>query len=434
MVARIVSGKNIRGILSYNENKVAEKSAELLAAPGFILEPSQLSFKNKLVRFGKLTALNERTKTNALHISLNFSVRDKLSNELLCRIADEYMEAIGFGSQPYLVYRHYDAGHPHIHIATVNIDAGGNRIETHNIGRNQSEKARKEIEEYYGLIKAEDQKNDKHYMLRPVPLEEVTYGKRETKAAISAVVREVVDSYKFTSLTELNAVLRQFNILAWPGAEGTVMREKGGLIYSILDKDGDPVGIPIKASSIYSTPTLKNLEKKFVQYKEERKPYLQRLRHLIDKALAGSPDQETLTAKLRENGIRVLLRQNDQGQVYGVTFIDNATRIVANGSSLGKEYSAAAFLKKMSWHQESGATGLPAGTATTSNAKSPTQQSSSKITASKGSREKVEPVNYPAATLPAIQRIISIAFSDEHEYESYDPYRKKKKRKGQQQD
>jgi len=57
-----------------------------------------------------------------------------------------YMEKIGFCEQPYLIYRHYDAGHPHIHIVSINIRRDGSRISLHNIGRNQSEKARKEIE------------------------------------------------------------------------------------------------------------------------------------------------------------------------------------------------------------------------------------------------------------------------------------------------
>lgn len=348
MVARIVSGKSIRGILNYNENKVASAEASLLMAAGFPRDPGQLSFKNKLDRFEQLTALNERTRTNALHVTLNFSNGDKLNDELLQLIAMDYMSGIGFGNQPYLVYRHYDAAHTHIHIATVTIDSEGQRIETHNIGKNQSEKIRKEIELSYGLIKAEEQKKEGQYMLQPVRLEQVVYGKRETKAAISAIVREVTDSYKFTSLAELNAILRQFNVTAWPGAEGTFMREKGGLVYCILDKNGAPVGIPIKASSIYSSPTLKNLEKRFLTGKEERKPYGVRIKHILDKALSGAKNTSEFSSRLKQHGIRVLLRENEAEQVYGVTFIDNGTRCIFNGSDLGKAYGAKAFMERYS--------------------------------------------------------------------------------------
>ena len=69
------------------------------------------------------------------------------------------MDKISFGEQPFLVYNHTDAGHPHIHIATINIKPDGNRIDIHNIGRNQSEQARKEIEIEFNLIKASKRKD-----------------------------------------------------------------------------------------------------------------------------------------------------------------------------------------------------------------------------------------------------------------------------------
>jgi len=423
MVARIVSGKSIRGILNYNENKVAHSEAQLLMAAGFAQAGCDLRFNDKLRRFEELTALNERTRTNALHITLNFSPRDKVDDNLLQLIALEYMEAIGFGRQPFLVYRHYDAAHPHIHIATVNIDSDGQRIETHNIGRNQSEKARKEIEITYGLVKAEEQKKDAQYMLHPVDLDQVIYGKRETKAAITAIVREVVDTYKFTSLPELNAILRQFNILAWPGAEGTLMRQMGGLVYCILDGKGEPVGIPIKASSIFSSPTLKNLEKKFVSGKEERKPYALRIKHLLDKALAGAKDTEDLTRRLREQGIRILFRENTAGQTYGITFIDNGTRSIFNGSDLGKPYAAKAFMERL------GSLAVPAAELITEKnvpAKAGPQRPD---TSSAVTEEKSAPI--PATGLPVMEKVWDILMSDEHEAVAYDPYlgRKKKKKK-----
>lgn len=346
MVARIASGKSIRGVLVYNEKKVENAEAQLLMAAGFPRHPDELSFKNKLERFEMLTRQNGRTKTNALHITLNFSRDDLVADGKLCRIASDYMDAIGFSGQPFLVYRHYDASHPHIHIATVNIADGGERIETHNIGKHQSEKARKSIEQKYGLIRAEDQKKEMAHMLKPIDLERVVYGKSETKTAISRTVREVADSYRFTSFQEFNAVLRQFNVLANRGGPGTLMHEKGGLTYHLLNEEGEKVGVPIKASSIYSSPTLKNLEKKYLPNKETRKPYGVRLKHQLEKAIKQSNGVDQLQSKLAEHSIRVLLYGNESREIYGATFIDNATRTVYKGSSLGKEYGASAFLKR----------------------------------------------------------------------------------------
>lgn len=420
MVAKIVNGKNIRGVLNYNEHKIETAEAALLMAAGFPRDPDQLSFKNKIDRFEMLTRQNEKTKTNAMHIMLNFSRTDKLDNELLQTIATDYMNRIGFGQQPYLVYRHFDAAHPHIHIATVNIAEGGSRIETHNIGRIQSEKARKEIENWYGLVKAEEQQKETNYIPRAVPLEKARYGKRETKAAISAIVREVVDSYKFTSFPEYNAILRQFNIRAYRGEEGTPMHEKGGMIYQILDEHGLPVGIPIKASSIFGSPTLKNIEKRYGPNETTRKPYGQRLKHLLDKAISSGGSLAELEDRLQQYGIRIILRENVQGNVYGVSFIDNATRVIFNGSDLGKPYAAKAFMERLN--------AMGAGNQGTGRDRDQEQNINNRADANK-KPEAISINSNPAGGEPVIVRIADVILAASYEDINLDPYRKKKKKR-----
>ncbi|WP_029274569.1 relaxase/mobilization nuclease domain-containing protein [Pedobacter borealis] len=421
MVARIAHGQSIRGVLNYNENKVVDGDAKLLMACGYPLAPEDLSFKQKLHFFEMLTSQNEMARTNTLHISLNFSNREVIDDQLMERIAIDYMERIGFGQQPFLVYRHYDAAHAHMHIATVNIADGGERIETHNLGRNQSEKARREIENEYGLIKAEDQKKETEFLLSAVDLKKISYGRTETKKAISAIVREVTGSYRFTSIPELNSALAQFNVTAYQGEEGSKMKENGGLTYHIVDEEGKKLGVPIKASSIYSSPTLKNLQKKYAPNKEARKPYGQRLRHLLDKAIASSKTREELEAQLRCQGIRILFRENVQGQIYGVTFIDNGTRAVFNGSDLGKAYGAKAFLERLPKPVE------------------PNERNS--LVMSTGNI-KIEPApvtypagfdspnkNYPAHDQPVILILVDTLLSDTYQENMPDPFRRKKKKR-----
>jgi hypothetical protein len=88
----------------------------------------------------------------------------------------------------YLVYQHHDSGHPHIHIVSVKIDADGKRIETQNIGRNQSERARKEIEKEFYLVKADGRKQQQIQNLKPAMVS-ANYGKVETKRAISNILQ-----------------------------------------------------------------------------------------------------------------------------------------------------------------------------------------------------------------------------------------------------
>lgn len=335
--------------LNYNEKKVQKGQAECIHAGNYILNPEQMKFHHKLERLQDLISLNERTKkTNTLHISLNFDPSENHTKEILSLIAQSYMDKIGFGNQPYLVYRHTDAGHPHIHIVTTNIQADGKRIDTYNIGRNQSEKARKEIERDFGLVKAQGKKVQPQSEIMPVNVQKAQYGKSETKRSITNVLDAVLNHFKYTSLAELNAILKQYNVVADRGNEKGRIYKTNGLLYKLLDEKGNKIGVPIKASLIYSKPTLNNLEKKFAENEIRRKPDKQKLKTAVDWALAKSPAtlKEFTEALLNEN-IQTLLRQNSDGLVYGVTFIDYRTKAVFNGSDLGKQYSIAGIQQKL---------------------------------------------------------------------------------------
>jgi hypothetical protein len=315
----------------------------------FVLtEAKDMNFYQKLAELEKHNKLNKMATTKTLHVSLNFSPSDKLSDDKLVAIANGYMEKLGFGNQPYLVYKHEDAGHPHIHIVSTTIRKDGSRINTHNIGRNQSEKARKEIEQQYGLIKAERQQQLLKPGIKPVDVEKVIYGKSETKRSISNVVGAVFSQYKFASLPEFNAALKQFNVIADRGNEEGRIYKNRGLVYRILDANGNKVGVPIKASSISCKPILDNLEQKFAANetaKESLKPFV---KIKLDECLSqSSSTMKDLMEHLKQKNICTLLRQNAEGRLYGITFVDNQNKCVFNGSDLGKSYSVTALQSRL---------------------------------------------------------------------------------------
>lgn len=349
MVARFISGKSIKGALRYNEEKVQKGKAKCIAAVGYPADNGQLNFAQKLARLENLAALNDRVKVNCIHVSLNLDPSEILSDDKLLQIADAYIGRTGFEGQPYLVYRHFDAAHPHIHIVTTNIQPDGKRIALHNIGRNQSENARKEIEKMFGLVPAESKKKKQEVYLKPVAISKAVYGKSETKSAVSNIVREVIRCWKFTSLAEYNAILKRYNITADNGKDGSRMREKEGLVYRILDNKGEPVGVPIKASSIYTKPTLAKLKDYFEQSREQRKPYAYRIKNYIDKAIEsdGVCDRSELKKFLEKESILVIYRENTEGKTYGTTFLDLKAKVVFNGSDLGKAYSISNLLKRL---------------------------------------------------------------------------------------
>jgi len=347
----MIIGKNIQGAIRYNEHKVMLAKAECIMAVNFFSNsPDELSLIDKFKQFEALTRLNLKVKTNTLHISLNFDVSEKIDREKLCQISSAYMEKIGFGHQPYLVYEHFDAAHQHVHLVTTNIQRNAKRIDLHNIGRNKSEPARKSIETSFGLVRAESKKKNGPDLIDPIDIRKAVYGKSETKRSISNILNATVRTYKYTSLTELNAVLRQFNIVADRGKEGTLIYDKMGLRYSLLDERGEKIGVPIKASSIYGNPTLPYLEKQFKLNERLRQPYKDRLIRCIDKSFAGKKTitraafEKTLSAE----SIYTLFRQNEEGRIYGITFVDNKTKVVFNGSDLGKGYGAKAITERLS--------------------------------------------------------------------------------------
>ena len=207
MVSIIKTSHSIRSIFAYNENKVKAGAAECIGAGNYPVAVDKMSDAIKLNRFTKRLALNENAKRNSLHISLNFDPSENHSKEKMMAIANTYMEKIGFGKQPYLVYQHHDAGHPHLHIVSINIERDGKRIDLHHLGIRKSEPARKAIEELFGLVKAEGRKKKEQFNIQPISMSKVCYGRIETKKALTNVLNHVVNEYKYSSLAELNAVL-----------------------------------------------------------------------------------------------------------------------------------------------------------------------------------------------------------------------------------
>ncbi|MFN0290158.1 relaxase/mobilization nuclease domain-containing protein [Pedobacter helvus] len=349
MVARIITGRSIRGLLHYNENKVDEGEASLIMASGFAGEIERMNFMQKLNRFNFLTQMKPNVKTNAVHISLNFHSSERIGNQKLQQIAAAYMEKIDFGDQPFLVYRHDDSAHLHLHIVSTNITASKERIVMHDIGKNLSEPARKAIEEQFNLVKAESKAFVMDAKIKQADPKKVKYGKVTTKRAISNVVTPILREYKFTSLAEFNAVLKCFNVTALRGAEHTAMFKNRGLMFSLLNEKGLATGVPIKASSFYSKPTMASLEQKFEVNKTKRKPFREDLKKDIENVFARylSITQSRFEVEAKKKGVDVLFRRNDQGQVFGITFIDHRRKTVFNGSDLGKEFSAKAIIERL---------------------------------------------------------------------------------------
>ncbi len=343
----IKTGTSLRRVVYYNEQKVTAGVAECLLAANYPKAAAELSLAQKLRLLQRQTALNERVTRPSVHISLNFAPGEELSPDVLCALAQDYMQRIGFGEQPYLVYRHRDAGHPHLHLVSTKVRADGSRIDMHNIGRQASEKARQALEQTYGLRRAQERRHALDLPSQAVPARIVHYGRTETKQAMQAVLDAVLPHYRYTSLPELNAVLGDYRLAAERGSANSRVYRHRGLLYRIVDEQGRGVGVPLKASAFRGNYTLSYLEQRFALNQALREPHRLRLRQRLDLALLRPPGSlAALKRVLEQEGIQLVLRQNAAGLVYGLTYVDHHTRCVFNGSTLGKGYSAKAVLER----------------------------------------------------------------------------------------
>ena len=161
MIAKIVKGKSFKGVINYVLDKA--KQTELLAAEGV-----RYKSRESIIRsFVTQTALNPKVSKTVGHISLDFSVQDKdrLTNSKMVQIAKEYMEKMKITNTQYIIGRHYDREHPHIHIVFNRVDNTGKTVSDRN-DRYRSEKICKELTEKYGLYFAQGKENVNRHRLK----------------------------------------------------------------------------------------------------------------------------------------------------------------------------------------------------------------------------------------------------------------------------
>jgi len=129
MVAKISSGSSIFGALAYNQTKLDEGQAKVILTNRMI-EPRDGNYTVGVCMrsFEPYLAANQKTESPILHISLNPDPNDVLTDDQLSEIAQEYMEKLGYGNQPFIVYKHEDIDRHHLHIVSVRVDENGKKL------------------------------------------------------------------------------------------------------------------------------------------------------------------------------------------------------------------------------------------------------------------------------------------------------------------
>ena len=339
MIAKISSTENLGGALGYNFKKMQHNEAVVLCV-NELRKGFDGTFQMDKVLADMQKAIPEqcRTKKTVFHCSLNPHPDEKLSDEQLTQIAKEYMEALGYGNQPYIVFKHNDIAREHIHIVSLRVDSKGRKINDKYEGR-RSKKITDALEKKYNLIPS-SKVSEKP--TTETPKIDATQG--NVKEQVSNTVRSVLKHYSFCSLGELNAILSRYNLAVEEVKTEYRGKRYDGLVYVPTDDKGNKVSMPIHASDIGRGVGYAAIQNKMQKSKEAVKPLIPSVRRKVLEVMRTSPGtEERLRQRLEEQGLRVVIRKNESGRIYGITFIYDEKGIALNGSRLGKGYAAKKF-------------------------------------------------------------------------------------------
>ncbi|WP_085537262.1 relaxase/mobilization nuclease domain-containing protein [Massilibacteroides vaginae] len=378
MVAKINTGSSLYGALQYNQEKVDRNEALVLFSKGIIHDESlNYNVRDSVQSFDLLMITNKRTKKPVVHISLNPDLRDQVDDETAKEIAQEYLDKMGYGKQPYLLYKHNDIDRTHYHIVTVCVDENGDKIND-SYSKRRSMEACREIEKKYNLYIPTKIELKNEYRIKPVD-----HTKGDLAQQIKNSVGALIQSYNFTSFAEYKTLLEQFGC-TYTHVDGRIpvkdtdkFKPIHGIFYSAIDENKGKNSRQLK-SSIFGKEfgyealqkKIKSNEKKYeeVKIKEDRpieeltekeqkelkwKKHLQKqqqqqkkstdfTRRVIVQCMYQCKNRSTdeLSELLKKRGVDMILFRNKDNLLYGVTFIDHNTRSVLKGSRLGDVFSA----------------------------------------------------------------------------------------------
>lgn len=339
MIAKISAAENLGGALGYNFKKVDKEEASiLLTAELYQSKDGRYTMEDVIADMEALIPKKCRTKKAVFHCSLNPHPDEKLSDEILAQIAKEYMEALGYGKQPYIVFKHSDIAREHIHIVSLRVDSKGRKINDR-FEKRRSKQITDALEKRFGLIPS-SKVADK--AVEETPKIDTTQG--NIKEQVASALRMVLKHYRFCSLGELNAILSAYNLTVEEIKTEFRGKKYDGLVYVPTNDKGGKMSTPIHASDIGRGVGYTAVQNRMQKAKQNVKPLIPTIRNKVLKTMRTSPKTEKeLRQILEEQGLRVVIRKNESGRIYGITFIDDKAGIALNGSRLGKGYAANVF-------------------------------------------------------------------------------------------
>lgn len=345
MIAKLHEpNSNLYGVLEYNFKKVLEGEATVhyTRGLGFSEQNEEWATLNEV--YGKMMDFMPdrfRTKKITFHCSINPHPDDPISEEAMQYFIDDYMEELGYGDQPYIVFKHNDIDREHYHVVSINVDQHGKKIND-SYSYRRSWNVLQELSKKYNLKLPSEHKKKGTALVLPEP---IIYEEGDLANKIRAAVRATMEDYQPKSIGELSAILYRYNI------ELEVLKNEGGeergLLYYVVDEEGKQQGRALRASDLGHHYLMKQLRKQFEanqkRWKKWKEKKTNRIKFAVAWAMRNTKDPVRFIEQMQELGVDVHLRFTKEGKIYGATYIDNEWGVVCNGSEIGKNYSAKAL-------------------------------------------------------------------------------------------
>lgn len=315
--------------LGYNLKKLHECKAEIIATKWIPKDASG----EEISKIFQAHTIHSRQKQKYAHININPALEDwqnGLTVEQLADIGRYTMEKM-FPGVPYIVFVHRDIDRWHAHAVCPLVRRDGTYISDRFEHRRAMQTSR-DVEALWNLEKALE-KTEERRIERAKP---IIYEDGDLSRKIGDVLA-LAKTYRFKRLGELNAFLNLYNC----GCEQVDNDKKRGLSYYVL-KDGQRVGRAIVATKIHGG-ALSSVEKHL--RKNDSIDY-SCLRMKLENAITNAINFDKFKAELEGMQVRTVERIGREGNVLGITFVDDKNKLIANGSNVGREYSYANIMKR----------------------------------------------------------------------------------------
>lgn len=369
--------KDPRAAVNYNEDKMHEIEKGVILGTRNVPEDKSIvdvyKERETLARFNHTRG--QQIKNVSFHMSVNPSETDeKIGDERIVSMVDRIMKDLGYADQPYKIYKHTDIARTHYHVVSCRIDENGRKIPA-DFERMVLQNTLHKLEKEYGfkvgisneepeLETTQEEGRVTNYAPEPVrktaaggekqdagkkPLREKPAFVRsfhQNKGAEPATTQmkdifEDAIKWNFSTFEQMQALmLRRYNVLLErENAEGDSERA----VVSGLRPNGTVAMKPLTEEEL----GLRMLERIRRRIEESnmtaRREQRKRLEALAGAAARESKTYEEFLLTMERKGVYVVVSWTRDGEPFGVTYLDKATRCAWKGSETARDMN---WLKK----------------------------------------------------------------------------------------